>query len=75
MTRDLTGIARPCPMCGSKRIYLKDFVIDAIYSAEIRCADCGLNGYKNAFGDNAIKEAIIYWNTRADEGGENDKRR
>jgi DNA-directed RNA polymerase subunit RPC12/RpoP len=35
MMRDLTGIAKPCPMCGSKRIYMLYSKIDVIYSVHI----------------------------------------
>lgn len=71
MTRDLTGIAKPCPMCGSKRIYM-DYpkMMDIVYSVTIQCADCGLNGYKNLFSDvdfnDAMDRTIKYWNTRVE---------
>ena len=69
MTRDLTNIAKPCPMCGSKRIYMPYPKIDVIYSVHIQCADCGLNGYKNVCKDvnidDAMERTIKYWNTRA----------
>ena len=66
MTRNLTGKAKSCPMCGSKRIYLKEPNYDYIFSVEIKCADCGLTGYKNFTKDakNPIEKAIEYWNTR-----------
>ena len=73
MTRDLTGIAKPCPMCGSKRIYMPYPKIDVIYSVHIQCADCGLNGYKNVFKDvdidDAMERTIKYWNTRVESEG------
>jgi len=69
MTRDLTGKVKPCPMCGSKRIYLPYPELDFIYTVHIRCADCGLNGYKNVTRevdvDDAIERVIKYWNTRS----------
>lgn len=66
MTRDLTGKAKSCPMCGSKRIYLKEPNYDYMFSVEIKCADCGLTGYKNFTKDakNPIEKTIEYWNTR-----------
>ena len=66
MTRDLTGKAKSCPMCGSKRIYLKEPKYDYLFSVEIKCADCGLTGYKNFTKDaqNPIEKTIEYWNTR-----------
>ena len=66
MTRDLTGKAKSCPMCGSKRIYLKEPNYDYMFSVEIKCADCGLTGYKNFTKEekNPIEKTIEYWNTR-----------
>lgn len=76
MTKDLTGIAKPCPMCGSKRIYMSYPMVDVVYSVSIQCADCGLNGFKNFFKDvnvdDGMERTINYWNTRAEsEGNEN----
>lgn len=47
MTRDISSIAKPCPMCGSKRIYMDESNYDSLFSVRIQCADCGLSGYKN----------------------------
>ena len=47
MVRDLTGKAKSCPMCGSKRIYMDEPKYDVLFSVRIQCADCGLSGYKN----------------------------
>lgn len=70
MTKDLTGIAKPCPMCGSRRIYMPLPTPDVIYSVKIQCADCGLNGYKNVLKDvsvdDAMERTIKYWNTRVE---------
>ena len=69
MTMDLTGKVKPCPMCGSERIYIPYPEIDVFYSVYIRCADCGLTGYKSALKSvdvqDAMERAINYWNTRA----------
>lgn len=68
MTRDLTNIAKPCPMCGSKRIYMPYPEIDVFYSVHIQCVDCGLNGFINVTKDfnidDAMERVIKYWNTR-----------
>ena len=66
MTRDLTGKAKSCPMCGSKRIYMDEPKYDLLFSVRIQCADCGLSGYKNFLKDakNPIEKTIEYWNTR-----------
>lgn len=69
MMKDLTGKAKPCPMCGSKRIYMEEPTYDGIFSVKIMCADCGLMGYKNFMrGAKAPEERTIeYWNNRAKE--------
>jgi hypothetical protein len=72
--KDLTNIAKPCPMCGSKRIYILYPKVDFIYSVmSIKCADCGLTGYKNVTNDVSIEDVmertINYWNTRAESEG------
>lgn len=67
--RDLTGIAKSCPMCGSDRIYMEGPKGDVILTVKIQCADCGLSGFKN-FSKSAkdpIGKTINYWNTRASE--------
>lgn len=72
MTRDFSGKAKHCPMCGSKRIYgdFKDFGI--IYELQLSCADCGLNGYRNFYKSTPIDDGwnriIDYWNSRYKEG-------
>lgn len=66
MIIDLTGRAEPCPICGSKRIYIEDPVHDIIFSIKIRCADCGLTGFKT-FTQNEkdpVEKTVKYWNTR-----------
>ena len=59
---------KPCPLCGSKKIYIEDFDVDEIYEVKIACNDCGLNGYKSFIGDvdaeTAIERTINYWNNR-----------
>lgn len=47
MMRNLTGKAKPCPMCGSERIYLKEPTYEGIFDVKIQCADCGLMGFKS----------------------------
>lgn len=66
MLIDLTGKAKSCPMCGSKRIYMDEPKCNVLYSVRIQCADCGLSGYKNFTKDakNPIEKTIEYWNTR-----------
>lgn len=69
MKRDISSKAKPCPMCGSKRIYMDEPNYDLMFSVKIQCADCGLNGYKNFTNKakNPIEKTIDYWNTRAYE--------
>lgn len=69
MTRDISSKAKPCPMCGSKRIYMDEPNYDLMFSVKIQCADCGLSGYKNFTNKakNPIEKTIDYWNTRAYE--------
>ena len=59
---------KPCPLCGSKNIYIEDFNVDKLYEVKIACNDCGLNGYKSFMGDvdveTAIERIINYWNNR-----------
>lgn len=66
MARDLTGKAKSCPMCGSKRIYMDEPNYDVIFSVKIYCADCGLLGFKNFHksAKNPIEKTLEYWNTR-----------
>lgn len=66
MRIDLTGKAKSCPMCGSKRIYMDEPNFDKLFSVTIYCADCGLMGYKNFFrgAKDPIERTIEYWNTR-----------
>jgi Lar family restriction alleviation protein len=68
MTRDLTGKTKPCPMCGSKRIYMDEPNYDLMFSVAIQCADCGLRGFKNFTNKakNPVEKTIDYWNTRAE---------
>ena len=65
--RDLTGKVKGCPLCGSIRIYLEEINSDYIDSIKIKCADCGLVGYKNFTKsvENPVARTIEYWNTRA----------
>jgi hypothetical protein len=69
MTRDFSGKAKYCPMCGSKRIY-GDFkeLFGAIYELQLSCADCGLNGYKSFYKSTPIDDGwniiLDYWNSR-----------
>ena len=69
MTRDISSKAKPCPMCGSKRIYMDEPTYDAIFSVRIYCADCGLKGFQNFTinAKNPIEKTIEYWNTRTYE--------
>lgn len=69
MMRDLTGKAKPCPICGSKRIYMEEPIYDGIFSVKIMCADCGLMGYKNFTkgAKNPEEKTIEYWNNRVKE--------
>lgn len=34
MMRDLTGKAKPCPMCGSERIYLEEPTYEGIFDVK-----------------------------------------
>jgi len=60
---------KPCPLCGSKDIFISEPDSDNIaYTIKIRCNACGLNSFKS-FKKNialkAVKQKIIdYWNTR-----------
>lgn len=75
MTKDITGRAKQCPMCGSKRIYLTESNFDdSISMIKIHCADCGLNGYKNFTKDakDTEERTIQYWNKRAPDTEETD---
>lgn len=70
MIIDLTSKAKPCPICGSERIYMFYPKVDVIYSVHIQCADCGLNGFKN-FTDQVNIEKVTqrvldYWNNRVE---------
>lgn len=69
MTRDISSKAKPCPMCGSKRIYMDEPTYETMFSVKIYCADCGLSGFKNFLrtAKNPIDRTIDYWNTRACE--------
>lgn len=66
MTRDLTGKANPCPMCGSERIYLEEPTYEVLFDVKIQCADCGLMGFKSFIrgAKNPVEKTIDYWNTR-----------
>jgi hypothetical protein len=59
---------KPCPLCGSKNIYIEDPDVDEQYEIKIGCNDCGLNGCKSFTGDidveTAIERTINYWNNR-----------
>ena len=69
MTRNVSDQAKPCPMCGSKRIYVDEPEYNVLFSVHIKCADCGLSGFKNFTykAKNPIQRTIDYWNTRAYE--------
>ena len=71
MLIDLTNKVKPCPLCGSNKIYIETPRFDYIYSIHILCMDCGLKGFKNFTNDISIDEGtnrlIDYWNTR--QGG------
>ena len=41
MTRNVSDQAKPCPMCGSKRIYVDEPEYNVLFSVHIKCADCG----------------------------------
>lgn len=68
MVRDLSEKAKPCPLCGSTRIYSDYPAVDYIYSISISCADCGLKGFKNftknVSVDEGTERVLNYWNTR-----------
>ena len=68
MTIDLSGKAKPCPMCGSTRIYSDCPEVNFIYSVSIFCADCGLKGFKNftkyVDTEEADRRVLEYWNMR-----------
>ena len=76
MMTNLTGKAKPCPMCGSTFILSETKGDDHFYTAYIQCGDCGLRGYKN-FVTTKVNKAegtdlvLKYWNTRAAESEEN----
>ena len=61
-------IAKPCPLCGSKKIYIEDPNVDEQYEVKIGCDNCGLNGCKSFTEDvdveTAIERTINYWNNR-----------
>lgn len=69
MTRNVSDRVKPCPMCGSKRIYVDEPEYNVLFSVRIQCADCGLSGFKNFTykAKNPIEQMIDYWNTRSDE--------
>lgn len=75
MVRNLTGIAKSYPMCGSDRIYMEEPNYDVIFSVKICCADCGLSGFENFHKSvkNPIEKTIEYWNTRAVEKEEKEE--
>lgn len=72
MMTNLTGKAKPCPMCGSTFILSETKGDDSFYTAYIQCGDCGLRGYKNFITREVNKtegteRVLKYWNTRAAE--------
>lgn len=69
MTRAISSKAKPCPMCGSKRIYMDEPTYDSIFSVRIYCADCGLSKFNNFLrtAKNPVDKTIDYWNTRTYE--------
>ena len=69
MMIDLRGKAKPCPLCGSKFIVSETKELDNFaYSISIRCARCGLQGYKSftrkVSETDGFARALDYWNTR-----------
>lgn len=70
MMLDLRGKAKPCPLCGSGFIVSETKELDkSAYSISIRCARCGLKGYKSftrkISETDGFARALDYWNTRA----------
>ena len=63
--------AKPCPLCGSKRICIEKSSADRAYTLYIKCYDCGLTGYKNFLAKTPDKTAekmlLDYWNTRTEK--------
>ena len=58
--------AKPCPMCGSQDIYIKEFNENPFKSVHIQCIKCGLRGFKSFMytEKNPIGRTIEYWNSR-----------
>lgn len=69
MIRDISDKTKPCPMCGSHRIYMEEPNYDVLFCVKVQCADCGLTGYKNFSKEakNPVEKTIEYWNTRTYE--------
>ena len=55
-----------CPMCNGDCYYEENNSMDKMITVHVRCAKCGLSGYKNFLSgaENPIKKTIVYWNTR-----------
>jgi len=70
MNKDLTGIAKPCPMCGSKKISLSyGYIFGNQSKYTITCNKCYLTGYKISrfyADEKVIQQTIDYWNTRSE---------
>ena len=73
MRMDVFDKAKPCPMCGSKDIYLERGDTEGIFSITVGCRKCGLSGFKNFLysAKNPEGKTLEYWNTRADENAFN----
>lgn len=69
MTLDLTGKARPCPLCGSQFIVSETKGDDYRFTVYIQCGQCGLKGYhgftRKVSENDGLARTLNYWNTRA----------
>ena len=45
MIRDISNKAKPCPMCGSHRIYMEEPNYDVLFCVKVQCADA-IDEYK-----------------------------
>ena len=70
MILDISDKAKECPICHSKDVYIQMPEEDdcMAYTLYIKCADCGLTGYKNflrsVLTDDSVNRVIQYWNNR-----------
>ena len=70
MTIDISNKAKPCPLCGSTRIFLeeKHDMEPLGYTLYISCGDCGLRSFKSYTRSveyvDAESRTLKYWNTR-----------